>query len=496
MDNQTPGAMSAERRPDAWSLWLGPALGLLAFLLVPDHYSGGDGAILQLEGTARAVVGLMVWMAVWWLAEPVPLPVTSLLPALLFPLGGIADARSALAPYADPLIFLFLGGFLISSAVQKWDLHRVFALRLLAVTGPGAGRLVAGTMIATAFLSMWLSNTATAVLMLPVALSIAERPGVEVNLRKCLLLGVAYSATIGGIATLIGTPPNLFVASFLAQHHERQLDFLHWLAFGLPIVLVMLPLTWLVLTRWCFPLQATTPVRLDAHQFDSGPLGTGARRTLAVFAAAAAGWMFRVFLVDVQIAGLRPLAALSDTGIALAAALALFLIGSGRAPDGARGSRLLEWDDARTLPWGTLLLFGGGLSLAAAISSTGVDTAVGAFVAGVPALPPWMVIALIVTTVVFVSEIASNIATAAAMTPLLVAAAPSLGLTPVTCAIVTGLAASSAYMMPVGTAPNALVYGTGALRTRDMARAGFVLNLASVVLLTLVGVWLLPLVLP
>lgn len=496
MDNGPPATALAERRSAALALWLGPLLGLLVYLFVPDHYSGAAGETLQFAPAARAVVGILVWMALWWLVEPVPLPVTSLLPALLFPLCGIGDLATTLAPYADPLIFLFLGGFLLSNAVQKWNLHRVFALRLLALTGRGAGRLVGAAMAATAFVSLWLSNTATAVLMLPVALSITERPGVDVHLRKCLLLGVAYSATIGGMGTLIGTPPNLFVASFLAQHHDVQVDFLRWLGIGLPLVLTVLPLTWLVLTRWCFPLQPGQEIALEAHQFQSGPLGSGARRTLAVFSVAAVCWMFRVFIVDVEIAGLRPLAGLTDTGIALAAALALFLLPSAPARAGRRAVPLLDWDDAKTLPWGTLLLFGGGLSLAAAISTTGVDAALGAWVAGVPALPPWLVIAVIAATVVFVSEVASNIATAAAMTPLLVAAAPALGLAPTTVAVVTGLAASSAYMMPVGTAANALVYGTGAVTTRDMIRAGFVLNVASVVLITLVGVWVLPLVLP
>ena len=492
METQAPG-VSAEGGATARWLLLGPLLGLLAFALTPAQYSGGDGASFELGFAARAVVGILVWMATWWLTEPVPLPVTSLLPAVLFPLAGVADTAAALAPYADPLIFLFLGGFLLSSAVQKWDLHRLFAFRLMALTGHSAGHLVAGIMGATAFISLWLSNTATAVLMLPVALSIAGQPGVEPNLRKCLLLGVAYSATIGGMGTLIGTPPNLFVASFLAQHHGVQIDFLHWLVVGLPMVLVILPFTWLVLTRWCFPLAARHMVALGDDPFATAPLSTAARRTLAVFAAAAACWMLRIFLVEIEIAGQRPLAGLTDTGIAIAAAVALFLL---RAGPQARGSALLVWEDARDVPWGTLLLFGGGLSLAAAISATGVDRALGALVAGAPALPPWMVIALIATTVVFVSEVASNIATAAAMTPLLVAAGPALGLSPTTCAIVTGLAASSAYMMPVGTAANALVYGTGVVRTRDMVRAGFALNVASIVLITAVGTWLLPLVWP
>ena len=492
MDAGAACDMNADRRSAALVL-LGPVLGLIAFLAAPAEYVVAGGEAQQLDFAARAVMGILFWMASWWLSEAVPLPVTSLLPALLFPLLGIADATTAMAPYADPLIFMFLGGFLLSTAVQKWDLHRMFAYRLVSMTGHSPARLVAGIMLATAFISLWISNTATAVLMLPVALSIADRPDVDANLRKCLLLGVAYSATIGGIGTLIGTPPNLFVASFLAQHHAVQIDFLHWLGVGMPVVLLVLPGTWLLLTRWCFPLRATQGIAHDEVRFSIAPLGPAGRRTLLVFSAAALCWICRVLLVKIEIAGMRPFAGLTDTGIAIAAALALFLLPAG--PERPRAA-LLAWDDAKVLPWGTLLLFGGGLSLAAAITATGVDRAVGAFVTGLPALPAWVVIAVIVATVVFVSEVASNIATAAAMTPLLVAAGPALGLSPTTCAVVTGLAASSAYMMPVGTAANALVYGTGAVSTRDMARAGFLLNVGSIALITAVGVWLLPLVLP
>jgi len=484
--------MNAERRSAALVL-LGPLLGLIACMAAPVDYSGAGGELLKLDFAARAVIGILVWMACWWLSEAVPLPVTSLLPALLFPLLGIADATTAMAPYADPLIFMFLGGFLLSTAVQKWDLHRMFAYRLVSMTGHSPARLVAGIMLATAFISMWISNTATAVLMLPVALSIADRSDVDDKLRKCLLLGVAYSATIGGMGTLIGTPPNLFVVSFLGQHHDVQIDFLHWFAIGMPVVLLVLPGTWLLLTRWCFPLHGSQGIADDGMRFSIAPLGVAGRRTLMVFSAAAACWIGRVLLVKLEFGGVRPLAGLTDTGIAVAAALALFLLPAGRSRP---GTTLLAWDDAKAVPWGTLLLFGGGLSLAAAISATGVDRAVGALVAGVPPMPAWVVIALIATTVVFVSEVASNIATAAAMTPLLVAAGPALGLSPTACAVVTGLAASSAYMMPVGTAANALVYGTGAVSTRDMVRAGFLLNVGSIALITAVGAWLLPLVLP
>ncbi|MSQ66687.1 MAG: DASS family sodium-coupled anion symporter [Gammaproteobacteria bacterium] len=471
-------------------VWLlaGPLLGLVAFSLMPSHYLDSAGGVVVLSFAARSVVGLALWMAVWWLTEVVPLPVTSLLPLAVFPLLGIAAFPAAAAPYADPLIFLFLGGFLLSIAIEKWALHTLLAWRLLRVTGHSPAALVGAVMGITAFISMWISNTATAVLMLPVALSVAGGPGVAPPLRKCLLLGVAYSATIGGMGTLIGTPPNLFVASFLAQHHSVQLNFLDWLVFGLPMVLVMLPFTWWVLTRWCFPLDAGAHLPPSFAASSLPVLTTPARRTLWVFALAAGAWITRVWLVDLSVGGIRPLAGLSDPSIGLLAALALFLI---PATSGS-ATPLLTWPDTTRVPWGTLLLFGGGLSLAAAITATGVDRALGAALADVPHMPAWAVVAMMASVVIFVSEIASNIATAAALTPLLAAAAPALGLTPLVCAVVTGLAASSAYMMPVGTAPNALVYGSGELRAGEMARAGLILNLASVVLITLVGVWLIP----
>ena len=469
-------------------LLAGPLLGLLVFNVLPAHYFDATGGEVAFSFAARSVVGLAVWMAVWWLTEIVPLPVTSLLPVAIFPLLGIADFPAAAAPYADPLIFLFLGGFLLSIAIEKWELHTLLAWRLLRVTGHSPAVLVGAVMAITAFISMWISNTATAVLMLPVALSIAGGPGVAPALRKCLLLGVAYSATIGGMGTLIGTPPNLFVVSFLAQHHGVHLHFIHWLMVGLPMVLVMLPFTWWVLTRWCFPLDKVAQVPLTIGAGVLPVLTTPARRTLWVFALAAGAWITRIWLVDLPIGAARPLAGLSDPSIGLLAALALFLI-----PATKRSvTPLLTWSDTARVPWGTLLLFGGGLSLAAAISTTGVDRALGAALADVPRMPAWAVVAMIATVVIFVSEIASNIATAAALTPLLAAAAPALGLTPTVCAVVTGLAASSAYMMPVGTAPNALVYGTGELSAGEMARAGLILNLASIVLITLVGVWLIP----
>lgn len=478
--------------PRLFHLLAGPTLGGAAAALVPDAYTDPAGMSIALSSAAHATVGCLVWMAWWWFTEPVPLAVTSLIPALWFPLLGVAAPPAAFAPYADPLLFLFFGGFVLAAAIEKWNLHRRFALTLLGLSGGHARRLVLALMVATAFISLWLSNTATAVLMFPVALSLARHTAVPDNLRKCLVLAVAYAATIGGIGTLIGTPPNLFVASYLRSSHGVEIDFAHWLALGLPVVAVMLPATFWLMTRLVFPVSDAR-VELDDWRADSGwdwrALTPQARATLLVFGAAALGWMSRGFVTQIELAGGRPFAALTDTTIALAAAVALFMFPLGRA-----GGAALHWEDTRGLPWGTLLLFGGGLSLAAAISANGVDAALAAGLAGAPRLPAPLVIAAIATTVIFVSEIASNIATAAAMTPLLAAAAPALGLQPVEAALVTALAASSAYMLPVGTAPNALAYGSGIVTTRDMIKAGFLLNVLSILLITAIGTFLVPLV--
>jgi sodium-dependent dicarboxylate transporter 2/3/5 len=289
---------------------------------------------------------------------------------------------------------------------------------------------------------------------------------------------------------LIGTPPNIFVSSFLHSQYHVTIDFWTWLGFGMPLVLAMLPITYWLLTRVNFPIGETRldvlPDGEEAH-WRWARLTPGARATVCVFVAAACAWMTRGLLVNLQLFGQKPFAALSDTAVALAAALALYVFPA-RSPDGPA----LTWVDTRDLPWGTLLLFGGGLSLAAAISANHIDSAVGALLAGFPPYPKPVVIAVIAAVVIFVSEIASNIATAAAMTPFLAAAAPALGMTPAEAAIVAGLAASSAYMLPVGTAPNALAYGSGFLSTRDMARTGFSLNIVSIVLIVVVVTYVLP----
>ena len=468
-----------------------PLIAVLVSQSLPLASEGEAVQTLALTAAGRWTVGCGIWMAWWWLTEPVPLPVTSLLPALLFPLLGVQAIEATLAPYADPLLFLFLGGFVLAAAIEKWGLHRRFAFSLLALSGGQSHRLVLSIMAATTFISFWLSNTATAVLMFPVALSLARQAEVEDNLRKCLVLGVAYSATIGGIGTLIGTPPNVFVSSFLHSQYQETLDFWTWLGIGMPVVAVMMPFTYWLMVRVVFPLGVQrVPLALgDRHEssWQWSRLDACARATLVIFVVAAFAWVTRELWVKLELGGVKPFAALTDAGIAMAAALALFIFPAARG----RGPALV-WEDTLRLPWGTLLLFGGGLSLAAAIGANHVDALLGQLLAGMPTVPKPVAIAAIAATVIFVSEVASNIATAAALTPLLAAAAPSLGLTPVEAAIITALGASSAYMMPVGTAPNALAYGSGYITTREMARTGLVLNVLSIALITLLGCYALP----
>lgn len=496
--------MDAMHRVRRAGLWAGPLLALASFWLLPERYSTGAGtAEFTLAG--RATLAMVAWMATWWMTEAVDIEVTALLPLALFPLLGITSIAKAAAPYASDTIFLFMGGFILGLAIERWGLGRRIAFFTLRLTGPRPAAMTAGFMAATAFLSMWISNTAAAAMMVPIAMSVVAlvrkareeegAAGGEGPFATGLLLAVAYSASVGGIATLIGSPPNGIAARFIAQTWREEVTFLDWLAIGLPFTLAFLPIAWLILTRVLFPAgfaQVPGGREMIAAQYARlGPMGSGERVTLAVFAGAAFLWVFGGLLRDVAVAGVRPLAGLTDAGVAMLAALALFL-----APvDRARGVRAMDWETASRLPWGVLILFGGGLSLAAAVEANGVSAFIGHATRGLAVLPAfWLFVAVIAMTV-FLSEFTSNTAQVATMTPVLAAMAPALGLDPKMLVVVCALAASSAYMMPVGTPPNAIVFGTGMVRMPQMIRAGFVLNLAGIAVITAIGWWLVPAVL-
>jgi sodium-dependent dicarboxylate transporter 2/3/5 len=459
----------------------------------------------------RVVLALMAWMATWWMTEAIPLPATALLPLVILPVaGGFVDGDAigltSIAPsYSNQYIFLFGGGFLLALAMERWGLHRRIALRVLATIGGGPRMVVAAFMGLAALFSMWVSNTATAVMMLPIALSIASRAGatgatgaVEATggggrrdgaFARALLLGIAWGCSIGGVGTLIGTPPNALLASFVVQEYgpEATIGFAEWMMVGVPVVLVMLPLAWLLLVRVVEPLPAgggpgsgggggAARVALRSELAALGRIARPEWIVLVVFLAAAAAWITRPLWTGDG----SPLAAINDAGIALTAALVLFLVPSGDP----RHARVLDWDVARDLPWGILLLFGGGLALAGAITRTGVDDWFGGLAGGLDVLPTVLVVLAVVAVIVFLTEITSNTATTAAALPVLAALAAVLGIAPLMLLAPAAIAASCAFMMPVATPPNAIVFGSGRLAIADMVRAGFLLNLVSIVVVT------------
>jgi solute carrier family 13 (sodium-dependent dicarboxylate transporter), member 2/3/5 len=482
----------------AWlGFFVGPLLALLCFALLPDADNGGMGT----AGRATAAIG--VWMAVWWMTEAIPLAVTALIPAIAFPLTGVQPIQAALTPYASEIVFLFMGGFMLGLAMQRWELHRRIALSIVRLVGAGPQRLVAGFMLATAALSMWISNTATALMLVPVGVSViellrrhldsgtpADRQALD-NLATSVMLGIAYGASIGGLGTLIGSPPNLVLANFARTELGIEITMLAWMKVGLPLVVLLLPLVWLYLTRIAYPARLTVPApvndELRAQLSGLGPMSRGERIVLVVFSLTAMAWLLRPQLVS-----WTGLTAINDTLIALCAALCLFML----PVNWKRRVFALDWDTAVKLPWGILLLFGGGLSLAAAISANGVDTWLASGFGGLAALRMLWVLLAATTLIVFLTELSSNTATANTFIPILSAAAIGLGIEPMPVLFAAALAASCAFMLPVATPPNAIVFASGMVSIGQMARAGFALNLLAIVLITLAmqwfGAWLLP----
>ena len=477
------------------SQFVGLVIGFISFLLVvlmPQP----DG----LSPSGQGVLALLVLMAVWWSTEAIPIPATSLLPIVAMPMMGIMPMRAAAAPYADPVIFLLLGGFIVAMAMQKWNLHQRLALMVIAQVGEKPTALIGGFMIASAILSMWISNTATTLMMVPIALSVSAtllaRDGADTEGNEtftvALLLGCAWSASIGGLGTIIGTPPNAFVVSFIERETGQVIEFLDWMKLGVPVVAVMVPAAWLVLTRIAFKVENTgnsagqSVIREKLAAL--GPITTPEKRVAFVFAGMAFFWIFLA-----QLKTLPVFAGLSNAVVAVAGAIIMFLVPHGvkntetdaRLTEPASKSwGLLDWKTAQDLPWGVLLLFGGGLSLAAAIKATGLALWLGGLLGGLQGLPLILLILSIVTLVVFLTELTSNTATVAALVPVLAALAATSGIEPILLAAPTAMAASCAFMLPVATAPNAVVFASGRITIPQMARSGFVLNVIGSFLVT------------
>lgn len=465
-----------------WGRIAGPLAAVLLYAWIPDTLPDPAGGELVLGRAGRITGAVVAWMAIWWMTECISIFVTALLPALVLPLTGIQELPETTALYAHPLIFLAMGGFVLALALERWELHRRFAVFILGAVGTGPRRLVGGFMIVSASLSMWISNTAAAVIMLPIALSIiaAHDSGARHHrrFRLCLLLGTAYACSIGGMGTLIGTGTNVFLASYSATELGRPISFAAWMAFAAPLVLVLLPLAWWVLTRIVYRLPASAEMERGVGLPASGAWSRGEVRTFAVFCLAVAGWVGQPLF-----AGMPLLRHLSDPGVALLAVFALFL-----TPDGTRsGGRLMDWQTAAKLPWGVLLLLGGGLVLADAIDRHGVGAAIAVSSASLEGTPPLLLVLAAATLMSLLTELTSNLASTATLVPVLAAMATGLGVDPLVLIVPTVLAASSAFMLPVATPPNTIIFGSGMLRIPEMVRSGIWINTLAVVLIALVA---------
>ena len=464
-------------------------VGIIASLIVlflPES----DG----LAPEAQRAAAIFVLMGIWWATEAVPIAITALIPLVFFPLLGVASIEATAAPYANKNIFLFLGGFFLSLAIQKCNLHKRIALTILKFTGTRGKSIIAGFMLSSCLLSMWIMNTSTTIMLLPIGLAIiavvkesmTELSELEkLNFQVALLLGIAYAANIGGIATLIGTAPNMALNGFMEEQYNVSISFLDWMKVGVPVSLTLLPLAWLSLTRLSFPVNFQTSEQTQATiinmRHSLGEIKTSEKRVLFIFLFTAFLWVTRG-----QINNIPGLEGLSDPGIAMLCGLALFL-----TPSGSTSENLLEWKDAeRGVPWGVLLLFGGGLSLAAAAQSTGLAAWIGGL------MPVGLSIVLLVfmftALIIFLTELTSNLATTATFLPIVAIIATQFGFDPILLTASIAIAASCAFMLPVATPPNAIVFGSELIKVPQMMRAGIVLNVISIVIVSLASIYLVP----
>ncbi|WP_432488255.1 SLC13 family permease [Kineococcus sp. SYSU DK018] len=483
------GAAGGRTRLQGAGLILGPLLAVLVHVTLPPSPA--------LTPEARVTAALAVLIAVWWMTEALPLAATALVPIVAFPLAGVVELDTATAAYGDPTVFLFLGGFAIALAMQRWGLHQRIALGTVRVVGTRPTRLVLGVMIATAFLSMWVSNTATTLLMVPIGVSVlalvdrrtsGTLPEHEVQrFGAGLVLAIAYAATIGGLATLVGSPPNLILAGVAESTLGIEIGFAAWMAVGVPVSVVMLVIAWLLLTKVQYRPRigeiAGGRQAISEELRALGRMSPGEWTVAAVFVSTALLWVFRAPLSDWgALTEAVPLVTrLSDGGIAIAALLALFLV----PVRGQRGRGALDWSTLQKgVPWGVLLLFGGGLSMAAAIQESGLDTYIGERFSGLDALPLVLLVAAVALGILALTELTSNTATAATFLPVLAAVAVGIGAEPLLLLVPAALAATCSFMMPVGTPPNAIAYGTGRVTIGQMVRSGVWLNLIAVVVLT------------
>lgn len=464
---------------------LGPALFLITLFFF-------DVEGLSVEG--KAVLASTFWIATWWVLEVVPIAVTALLPIVLFPLTGALSLGDTTASFGHQYIFLYIGGFMLAIAIERWNLHRRLALTIIQFIGTNVKYIILGFMVATAFLSMWISNTATSVMMLPIGLAIVsqlrDNPDTvedeNETFGKALMLAIAYSASIGGIATLIGTPPNLVFAGIVEEVYGIEISFSKWILIGLPVSITMLLISWYYLTEWAFSFrQKSFPggkAEIQRQLAALGKISYEEKTVLVVFLLTAIAWITRSFLLVQLVPGL------DDTIIAVIAGVLLFLLPAAKD----KGRKILQWEEAVKLPWGVLLLFGGGLALAEGFKTSGLASWLGEQMNSLEGMSLLVLLLVLIAAVNFLTEITSNLATTAMMLPILAPLALVIDVHPFILMVGATLAASCAFMLPVATPPNAVVFGSGYLRISDMVRTGIWLNLISVALLCLMVYFLLP----
>lgn len=459
-------------------LFAGPLVFLLFYFLpVPEG----------LDVAAWRVTAVGLFMAIWWVSEAIPIPATALLPIILFPILEVGTIREATTPFANPLIYLFMGGFIIALAMEKSNLHKRLALNIVRFVGVKPHSIIIGFMISAAFLSMWVSNTATAMMMLPIALSIIglveskkdiHAGDLQTNFALVLVLSLAYACNIGGIGTLIGTPPNALMAGYMLETYGIEIGFSQWMMAGVPLVLISLPAAYLLIARFVYPIKLKEipggEELIHTELETAGAMTRSEKLVGTVFLMTALLWIFRPLLEPY-------IPNISDTGIAIFGAVLMFLL----PQDFKKGEFIIGWDSAKNLPWDVLILFGGGLSLAAAITDTGLAEWIGGSLSVLSGVHILILILVSLTVIIFLTEVTSNTATAAAFLPILASVAIAMGFDPLLLVIPAAIGASCAFMLPVATPPNAIVYGSGLVSIPQMARAGFLTNIMMVFIITM-----------
>ncbi|MBD1379764.1 SLC13 family permease [Metabacillus arenae] len=492
--NNTQVSKTAKKQPSYRpSQFMGLLLGPLLFVLTMLLFSP-EG----LNHSAKAVLASTLWIAIWWITEAIPIPVTSLLPLVLFPVTKALDGESVASSYGDPIVFLFLGGFLIALSMEKWNLHKRIAIKIVSLIGTSPKRIVLGFMLATGFLSMWVSNTAAVMMMVPIGTAIiyqaaanakkAQKEGVSLNtFEKAVIFGIGFSGTIGGLGTLIGTPPNIILAATVKKLYGIEISFAQWMFFAAPIVLILVLFSWYYLVNIAFPVKfkelpggksliKDELIRLGKMTFEEIAV-------LSIFLFAAFMWITRTLLWQDHIPGI------SDTMIAIFAGTLLFLI-----PSKNKEGKILDWDVARELPWGVLLLFGGGLAIAAGFKESGLADWIGKQLIVLEGMNFLIIVIVTTALVLFLTEITSNTATATMILPILASLAVAINVHPFALMVPAAMAANCAFMLPVGTPPNAIIFATDRITIPEMAKAGFWINMIAIALIVLAVYFILPLI--